>query len=132
MVPEVPLSEAQKSAPPSEEDGALCFVSVQVLELVGGEQSAVTVCEVDGDEWCEVCGDVAVQVGAGDADTITEGEGHQSMCDRQSGHVTCESAGTLVCGRETGGGISSAVGVHVFRRPTRPLRSRSPRASLRG
>ena len=50
-----------------------------MLELVGCEESAVSVCEVDGDEWCEVCGDVTVQVGADDADAITGSEGHQ-MC----------------------------------------------------
>ncbi len=47
-----------------------------MFELVRGEQSAVAVCEVDGHEWCQVRGDVAVQVGADDAHAITESEGH--------------------------------------------------------
>lgn len=45
-------------------------------QLVDCEESAVAVCEVDGDEWCEVCGDVTAQGGADDTDTITESEGH--------------------------------------------------------
>lgn len=52
------------------------FVSVEVFEVVGAEQSAVAVCEVDDDEGREVCGDVTVAVGADDADTITGVEGH--------------------------------------------------------
>lgn len=45
--------------------------SVQVLKLILAEESAVAVCEVDGDEGREACGDVTVQVGADDTHTIT-------------------------------------------------------------
>lgn len=65
-----------------------------MFELVDAEQSAVAVCEVNGDQGREVCGDMAVQVGADDTNTITEGEGHGA----QRTVALATGPGTLLCG----------------------------------